>query len=127
MPEISTDGKKTKRKNHTLISEREWGEFHQFTHNEVSTVKLLYVNRGEMLSYQSHKYRDELWICVRGSCRVCLDGKWITLTEDNKVFIPRGTKHRIKTTTDLAVIMEVSFGEFDENDIERFEDKYGRV
>ena len=45
---------------------RPWGRFEQFTHNEVSTVKLITVAPGQRLSLQVHEHRDELWVVTRG-------------------------------------------------------------
>lgn len=126
MPEIVIDKNTGNRQ--PKIDVRPWGSFKQYTHNEVSTVKLIYVKRGQELSYQSHENRDEMWVCVRGKVKVTLDDKNFYLTEDNKVFIPRGSKHRMKCpqTCSEAVILEVAFGEFDESDIKRYKDRYGR-
>jgi mannose-6-phosphate isomerase len=83
--------------------ERPWGGFRQFAHNALCTVKILTVVDGQLLSLQSHRHRDELW-----------------------VVIPRGARHRVGSVGGTARILEISFGEFDEDDIERYEDVYGR-
>lgn len=48
------------------------------------------------------------------------------LKEGDKVFIPKGTKHRLAAVSDLKIV-EISFGKFDENDVIRYEDDFGRI
>jgi mannose-6-phosphate isomerase-like protein (cupin superfamily) len=80
------------------------------------------------LSLQSHKYRAEHWFIVSGSGLVQLENEVISVQQGNSVDIPIGAKHRITCTSDdPLVFVEVQTGiSFDENDITRYEDDFGR-
>ena len=112
----------------TLEVEKPWGKFEQYTHNTLSTVKVITVHPGGALSLQYHHLRDELWVVLDTGAQVELDDSVMYPQVGEKVFIPRTTAHRLSATGDGSVrILEVSFGEFDEEDIVRLEDVYGRV
>ena len=103
-----------------------WGNFEQFTLNQNSTVKIITVNKGQRLSLQRHKNREELWIALDNGLTAEIDGTLNELNIGEKVFIKKGQTHRISSINDGARFLEISLGEFDENDIERLEDDYGR-
>lgn len=105
---------------------RPWGEFIEFTRNTPSTVKIITVNAGEAFSLQTHSKRDEFWRVISGNGTVTLSDKTIPVTPGESHFVPRGTKHRIEAGDAPIVILEISFGDFDEKDITRLEDKYNR-
>jgi mannose-6-phosphate isomerase len=108
--------------------EKPWGRFEQYTHNLTSTVKIITVSPGGILSSQYHHHRDELWVVLDPGARVELDGKVLEPGPGERLFIPRETVHRLSCTGEAPVrILEISFGEFDEEDIVRLEDAYGRV
>lgn len=104
-----------------------WGSFISFTNNEASTVKLLYINKGEEFSLQHHLNRDEFWRVIKGNPKVIIGEKTIDSRESEEFFVPAGTNHRISAPVNDVVILEISKGLFDENDIVRIEDKYNRV
>jgi mannose-6-phosphate isomerase len=105
-----------------------WGRFEQYAHNVPCTVKIVTVESGGTLSRQFHHRRDELWVVLDPGVRVELGGEVFCPAPEEKLFIPRGTVHRLSCAgTRPARILEVSFGEFDEDDIVRLEDIYGRV
>ena len=79
-----------------------------------------------MLSSQAHKKRDELMVILDDGLKVELDDKILMPKPGDEILIKRNTKHRVSSLGKPARILEVSFGFFDENDIERFEDIYGR-
>jgi mannose-6-phosphate isomerase len=109
--------------------EKPWGYFEQYTHNLPCTVKIITVSAGAALSRQYHKKRDELWVVLDPGARVELEGEVFYPEVEQKLFIPRQTVHRLSSVVgegDLRVL-EISFGEFDEDDIVRLEDVYGRV
>lgn len=107
--------------------ERPWGNFERFTNNEVSTVKILQVNPNEELSLQFHHHRDEFWRVIEGEGNIVI-GEEIKIGKvGDEFFIPRETKHQIKTSNSPISILEISFGNFDENDIVRLNDKYNRT
>ena len=112
----------------TVKVEKPWGCFEQFTHNELSTVKIITVDPGGTLSLQYHHQRDELWVIMDSGAQVEAGDRVIEPDPGEKVFIPRRMQHRLSAVGDGAVrILEVSFGEFDEDDIVRVEDVYGRA
>ena len=108
--------------------DKPWGRFEQYTHNLPCTVKIITVAPGGTLSRQYHDRRDELWVVLDCGARVELDEAVLHPAPEEKLFIPRGTVHRLSATGEEAVrVLEISFGEFDEEDIVRLEDVYGRV
>lgn len=112
----------------TIEVEKPWGKFEQYTHNTLSTVKVITVQPGGALSLQYHHWRDELWVVLDAGAQIELGNRVIRPQVGERVFIPRTTTHRLLATGDTPVrILEVSFGEFDEKDIVRLEDVYGRA
>ena len=112
----------------TIEVEKPWGKFEQYTHNMLSTVKVITVEPGGSLSLQYHHRRDELWVVLDEGAEIQLGDTFIRPQGGERIFIPRTTEHRLSAAGDRAVrILEISFGEFDENDIVRLEDVYGRT
>ena len=109
------------------IENRPWGKFEKFHENEKSTVKLIYVNSNSRLSLQYHKHRREFWKIIKGKAVVEIDGKELLVKENENVNIPLGSKHRIKALEEDVIILEISYGNFDENDIIRIQDDYNRL
>ena len=107
--------------------EKPWGNFEQFSTNEKVTVKLLNVQPNEALSLQFHYHRDELWRVIDGAGYIVIGKKKIPVKKGDEFFIPRSTTHQIITNNFALIILEVSFGNFDENDIVRLQDKYNRI
>ncbi|WKV11413.1 phosphomannose isomerase type II C-terminal cupin domain [Marivirga harenae] len=119
------DFEKSKLEKYT--EKRPWGNFEQFTHNENSTVKLINVDAHAELSLQYHKNRSEFWKVIEGSPVILIGDKKVTASKGDEFFIPALTHHQIITHEKPACILEIAFGEFDENDIIRIKDKYNRV
>jgi mannose-6-phosphate isomerase-like protein (cupin superfamily) len=111
---------------HPYTEKRPWGEFTQFTHNQVSTVKILKVLPGEAFSLQYHHHRDEFWHILSGTGFITVGENRESIKVNQDYFIPRETDHRLEATTDTIVALEISLGDFDEEDIVRKEDKYNR-
>lgn len=112
----------------TTEVEKPWGRFKQYTHNMLSTVKVITVLPGGALSLQYHRSRDELCVALDAGAQIELGDVVIHPQAGEKVFIPRTTTHRLSANGPGPVrILEVSFGEFDEDDIVRLEDIYGRA
>ncbi|HEU0046828.1 MAG: mannose-6-phosphate isomerase [Acidobacteria bacterium] len=106
---------------------RPWGGFRRYTHNQVSTVKIITVNPGDILSLQYHHHRDELWVALDSGLQVTLGNQVWKPKPYEEIFIPHGTTHRMAGVGDRpSRWLEISFGEFDEDDIVRLEDHYGR-
>ena len=104
-----------------------WGKFEEFSKNEKTTVKILTILPGRELSLQYHNKRSEFWLVLSGSCLVTIGNKKINAREGDQFKIDKKVKHRIKGGTKTSTILEISKGEFDEQDIVRLEDKYGRI
>ena len=106
---------------------RPWGRFEKFHENKSCTVKLIYVNANSRLSLQYHKKRSEFWKVIKGTAMVEIDEKRIVLEEGETVMIPKQARHRVRALESECIILEISYGRFDENDIVRLEDDYQRV
>jgi mannose-6-phosphate isomerase-like protein (cupin superfamily) len=106
---------------------RPWGTFHALAKEEGRWfVKLLKVKKGGSLSLQKHKKRDEMWFIVTGKAKVQKGVDVFDLEKGESVYIEKGELHRLRGITDVEFI-EVSLGDFDENDEVRLEDDYGRA
>ena len=76
-----------------------------------------------------HHHRSEHWVIVAGTAEVEINGSNKVLTENESIYIPLGSKHRLKNPGKIAlVLIEVQSGSYvGEDDIVRFEDNYGRI
>ena len=113
---------------HHVFEERPWGRFEVLMDTPFFKSKRISMWPKQRLSYQSHSKRAEHWVVVRGEARVTLDGKDFDLKAGDHIFIPLQAKHRIANPgTDVMEFIEVQTGSyFGEDDIQRFEDDYGR-
>jgi mannose-6-phosphate isomerase len=107
--------------------ERPWGNFITFATNEASTVKILTVEKGQAFSLQSHEKREEEWYIISGVGNIIIGDSTQPIVLKETYTIPRNTLHRIEAGAEAVVLLEVSRGEFDEDDITRVNDRYGRV
>ena len=107
---------------------RPWGHYLSIVEEERWQVKLIFVKPGERLSLQMHHHRSEHWVVVDGTAKVEIDGDINILTENQSTYIPLGSKHRLHNPGKIPLILiEVQSGSYvGEDDILRFEDKYGR-
>tara|TARA_Y100000589_G_scaffold332255_2_gene390847 strand:- start:1996 stop:3435 length:1440 start_codon:yes stop_codon:yes gene_type:complete len=107
---------------------RPWGHYLSVVEESRWQVKLIKVKPGEKLSLQMHHHRSEHWIVVNGTAKVELDSKSTILSENESIYIPLGSKHRLFNPGKIPLILiEVQSGSYvGEDDIVRFEDKYGR-
>lgn len=106
---------------------RPWGNFERFTLNESSTVKIITVSPDQELSLQTHEHRDEHWRVLVGSGTVVVGEQTLPASVGDTFYIPHGTKHRMAGGPTGLQILEIAMGQFDEADITRLEDTYGRV
>ncbi len=111
-----------------FVENRPWGDFQQFVTNESVTVKIITVLPGRRLSLQRHGRREELWQVVEGTAWTLVDGVERTLEPGESRFIGLGAVHRLGNPSDTATtrVLEIAFGHFDEDDIERLEDDHSR-
>lgn len=107
--------------------ERPWGFFRRFTNNILSTVKIITIKPNQQLSLQSHTKRSEFWRVVNGDGIFEIDNKKYIVEKGDEKEVGIGAKHRMQAGSDGMEVLEIATGDFDENDIIRYEDKYGRV
>ena len=110
-----------------FVEERPWGRFQQFVANRPVTVKTITVEPGQRLSLQRHEHREEMWHVLDGCADVHVAGDERTLVAGELLVVPRGAVHRLGNSgTEVVRVLEIAFGHFDEDDIERLEDDYTR-
>ncbi|MDO8742606.1 MAG: phosphomannose isomerase type II C-terminal cupin domain [bacterium] len=111
---------------HYEQEQRPWGQFERFTLNEKTTVKIITVSPGQAFSLQTHEHRDEFWRIIKGSGVIRLNNEDRNVQEGDTFFSQRNTEHRATGGPEGLTFLEIAFGEFDESDIQRLEDRYGR-
>lgn len=107
---------------------RPWGTYDSIENGVGYQVKRITLKPGAAISLQLHHRRSEHWIVVEGSARVTRGEEVFTLGVNESTYIPAGAKHRIENVTQAPLkFIEVQSGDYlGEDDIERFEDRYGR-
>jgi mannose-1-phosphate guanylyltransferase/mannose-6-phosphate isomerase len=120
--------KRSEHVSHTRVY-RPWGYYETVDAGERFQVKRMMVKPGQSLSLQRHRMRAEHWVVVSGEATVTRGEEMTTLKENQSTFIPVGTKHRLQNRTDAPLfLIEVQSGTYlGEDDIERFDDRYGRA
>ncbi len=108
---------------------RPWGYYDSIDHGERFQVKRIVVEPGACLSLQLHHHRAEHWVVVRGTARVTRGEEKFLLSENESTFIPLGVRHQLENPGKVPLeIIEVQSGSYlGEDDIVRFDDRYGRV
>ena len=111
----------------THDEERPWGSFYYLARKDDSWfTKVIKVKKGHRLSLQKHFHREEMWIVTEGKLKVQRGEEFLELGPKETVFIGVEQEHRAEGITD-AEFIEISFGDFSEDDEIRLEDDYGRV
>ncbi len=107
---------------------RPWGWYETLCLGERFQVKRIMVKPGGVLSLQSHLHRSEHWIVVAGTAQVTIGEDVRLVSENESVYIPLGTKHRMVNPGQVPMyLIEVQTGAYlGEDDITRYEDIYGR-
>ena len=115
-------------KNHCAVY-RPWGWYDSVDMGGRFQVKRICVNPGASLSLQMHHHRAEHWIVVSGTAQVTCNDKTFLLTENQSTYIPITSVHRLANPGKIPLeIIEVQSGSYlGEDDIERFDDVYGRA
>ena len=105
-----------------------WGYFEVLDTQEGYLTKKLYLKPNSKLSLQSHKFRSEHWIVVKGLAIVTIDENKYNLNINESIYIPMASKHRLENNRENElIIIEVQIGErLEEDDIIRYADIYGR-
>lgn len=107
---------------------RPWGAYQSIDCSDRFQVKRITVNPGACLSLQRHHHRAEHWVVVKGTARITRGDEIITITENESTYIPLGVRHRLENPGKIPLeLIEVQSGSYlGEDDIERFDDRYGR-
>jgi mannose-1-phosphate guanylyltransferase/mannose-6-phosphate isomerase len=108
---------------------RPWGWFKNLHEGNRFQVKEIVVNPGEKLSAQMHHHRAEHWIVVSGTAKVTRDDDSFYIVENQSIYIPHTTRHALENPGKIPLKMiEVQSGPYlGEDDIVRFQDRYGRA
>jgi mannose-6-phosphate isomerase-like protein (cupin superfamily) len=109
---------------------RPWGNYTILDEGDDFKVKRIEVLPDKRLSYQSHRRRAEHWFVVRGTAKVTLNDREIIVKTGEAVDIRVGDKHRVANPDEqqTLVFIETQTGDyFGEDDIERYEDDFGRT
>ena len=108
---------------------RPWGSYEQIDTGDNFQVKRLIIEPGQKLSLQRHKHRSEHWVVVKGIAEVTINDQVSEVKVNQSVCIPVGAKHCLENKTSQPLwLIEVQCGDYlGEDDIERFDDIYGRT
>ena len=109
---------------------RPWGNYTILLQGDGYKVKKICVMPGEALSLQSHKYRSEHWIVIKGQATIIVGGDdERTVRRNESIYVPKDTKHRLMNKgTEALEIIEVQNGSYvEEDDIVRYDDVYERL
>lgn len=111
-----------------VVSYRPWGKYEVLADDSNHKVRKMIVYPGAKLGLHSHTKRAEHWVVVKGSANVINGEKNMTLQENESTYIPTSSKHQLSNPgKENLEIIEVQTGDYlEEDDIERFDDKYGR-
>ncbi|CAK7192104.1 Alginate biosynthesis protein AlgA [Commensalibacter sp. Nvir] len=107
---------------------RPWGFYETLVNSHRFQVKQIIVNVGGELSLQKHFHRSEHWVVVSGVAKVIRGEENLLLRENESIYIPQGTIHRLKNPGRIPlVVIEIQSGSYlNEDDIVRLEDAYNR-
>jgi mannose-6-phosphate isomerase len=107
--------------------ERPWGFFKQYANNVPCTVSLMTVQPRQRLSLQSHSSRAELWIVLDDGALVQVGENSQRYKAGDEIWIPVGERHRLGSDANhLVRVLEVAFGNWQQEDIKRYDDDYDR-
>jgi mannose-1-phosphate guanylyltransferase len=124
--ELKARGNETYRVHRTVM--RPWGAFTVLQEGPGFKIKRIEVKPGAALSLQAHAHRSEHWVVVSGGARVTNGERVYDIGVNESTFIPVGSRHRLENPgTDPLLLIEVQCGDYvGEDDIIRFDDRYGR-
>lgn len=109
--------------------DRPWGRWLVMDVMPRSVVKKLMIDPGKRISLQRHRHRSERWMVVDGVATVQCDSQVHEVHAGEQIYLPKGCLHRLGNDSCQPVtVIEIQFGDIlSEDDIERFNDDYGRV
>ncbi len=105
---------------------RPWGSFKQYANNSDVTVSLMTVKAGQRLSLQSHTGRAELWIVLDDGAEVQIGDAILHPIAGDELWIPAQSQHRLSSRGPEVRVLEVAFGNWQQEDITRYSDDYAR-
>jgi len=117
---------------HEHLNQREvfrpWGSYDSIEKGQRYQVKRITVKPGEKTSLQMHHHRAEHWIVVAGTAQITIDDKSLLVSENESIYIPVGKRHALENPGKIPLeLIEVQSGSYlGEDDIVRYEDRYGR-
>ena len=127
---IVNDIKSSNRREHITHSKvyRPWGWYQTLEIRDQFQLKVINLSPKSKISLQRHKHRTEHWVVVAGTATVTRGDEVVKLKQNESTYIPRGMVHRLENKTDETLeVIEVQSGDYlGEDDIERFDDDYGR-
>ena len=112
-------------------TKRPWGEFYGWDRGKEWYLKTVYIKPGKRLSLQYHHRRAEYWMLVEGDATATIqkkgeETKRVQLMKGKVAHVDRKAAHRLESRRG-GIVVEIAFGKFDESDIVRLEDDYGRI
>ncbi len=129
--EIVEKLKKSGREEHLLHKtvERPWGSYTVLEKGQKYKIKRVVVRPGARLSLQLHRKRSEHWVVIAGIARVTRENETYLVHSNESTYIPSQTKHRLENPGgEFLQVIEIQNGDYvEEDDIERFDDDYGRL
>ena len=113
---------------HHRLEYRPWGSYNSIDQGDNFQVKRVIINPGAEIGLQTHGRRAEHWVVVSGTAKVTCDDREFLLRENELTFVPPGAKHRLENPGKKPLhLIEVRSGTYlGEDDVVRFEDRYGR-
>jgi mannose-1-phosphate guanylyltransferase/mannose-6-phosphate isomerase len=125
--QLKAEGHETHKLHRTV--HRPWGTYTVLEEGPGFKIKRIEVKPGASLSLQMHHHRSEHWVVVDGTATVVNGDQQLLVKTNESTYIPAGNKHRLENATrEPLVMIEVQSGSYlGEDDIVRFDDKYGRV
>ncbi len=105
---------------------RPWGSFAQYAHNQEVTVSLMTVAPGQRTSLQAHTGRSELWIVLDEGASIQVGEQVMEGHPGDEIWIPANTSHRLSSLGPPVRVLEVAFGNWQQEDVVRFADDYHR-
>ena len=124
---LKTQGHESHKLHRTV--HRPWGTYTVLEEGKGFKIKRIVVKPGGQLSLQMHHHRSEHWVVVSGTASVVNGEQEMLVKTNESTYIPAGHKHRLENPGNIdLVLIEVQSGDYlGEDDIVRFDDKYGRA
>ena len=111
----------------TPMIQKDWGNYQILTQDFPVCVKILTIKPHSRLSLQTHQHRSEVWFALDTGLLAKVNKETIAMQPQERIIVPIGAEHRLSNPTDHTIqVVELMFGRYDEEDIIRLADDYGR-